>query len=295
MRDDSPLAATPPPVPPPGSARPGYPGLPQAPRAPRARRARTLRAVVALLLREMSSTYGRSPGGYVWALLEPAGAIAVFTLVVASGLRIRNPSIGISFELFFATGVLLFLFYQRTATRVAQAISYSRALLQYPAVTYVDAILARFALQLLTHSTVIALMMGFILLVIDHRTNPELGPVVVAMAMAAALGLGMGVLNAYLFPTFPLWRSVFGIITTPMFFLSTIFYTYEDLPALGRAVLWYNPLVHIIGMCRRGIYDIYDAPWVSPLYVFGLAGILMLAGFILLGRYYRYIANEEFD
>ena len=41
----------------------------------RARRFRSARAVVALMLREMATTYGRSPGGYVWApgYWEPRG------------------------------------------------------------------------------------------------------------------------------------------------------------------------------------------------------------------------------
>ena len=40
-----------------------------------------LRVVFALIIREMSTTYGRSAGGYIWAILEPVGAIALMSLV----------------------------------------------------------------------------------------------------------------------------------------------------------------------------------------------------------------------
>ena len=43
-------------------------GLPSATRS-------SLRAVAALVLREMSTRYGRTPGGYLWAILEPLGMI----------------------------------------------------------------------------------------------------------------------------------------------------------------------------------------------------------------------------
>ena len=56
----------------------------------RPRRFKMGRTVMALMLREMSTTYGRSPGGYLWAVLEPLGGIAMMTLILAVGLRIRE-------------------------------------------------------------------------------------------------------------------------------------------------------------------------------------------------------------
>lgn len=269
-------------------------GLRPAPRL-RARKARTARSIMALMLREMSSTYGRSPGGYAWALLEPIGAIAIFTLIIALGLRIRAPSVGVSFELFFATGVLPYRMFLSNARNVAASISFSRALLLYPSVTYTDAILARFFLQVLIHSMVFVLVMTGILIIFETRALLHLPSILLSLSMAASLGLGLGVLNAYLFPTYPIWKSVWGIITTPLFIMSTIVYAYEDMPQIGQEVLWYNPLVHIVGIMRRGFYGIYDASWASPVYVFGLAAVLALLGFVLLGRYYRFIANRDFD
>lgn len=260
-----------------------------------ARRAKTGRSVVALMLREMSSTYGRSPGGYVWGLLEPVGAIAMFTLIIALGLRIRAPSIGVSFELFFATGVLPYMLFLRASRNVAAAIPFSRALLFYPAVTFTDAIIARFLLQVLIHCMVFCIVMTGVLMIFETRAIVQAGPILASLAMAAALGLGVGVLNAFLFPAYPLWQSVWGILTTPLFIMSTVVYSYEHLPQVGQQILWYNPLVHVVGMMRRGFYGTYDAVWVSPVYVFGLAAVLTLIGFVLLGRYHRFITNREFD
>lgn len=250
---------------------------------------------MALMLREMSSTYGRSPGGYAWALLEPIGAIAIFTLIISLGLRIESPSVGISFELFFATGVLPYRMFLANARNVAASISFSRALLMYPSVTYTDAILARFFLQVLIHSMVFVVVMAGILILFETRALIHLPSILLSLSMAASLGLGLGVLNAYLFPSFPIYKSIWGIVTTPLFIMSTILYAYEDLPQIGQDLLWYNPLVHIVGIMRRGFYGIYDASWASPAYVFGLAAVLALMGFVLLGRYYRFIANRDFD
>ena len=50
------------------------------------RRFASLRAIGALILREMATTYGRSPGGYAWALIEPVVGTAVLTSAESAGL-----------------------------------------------------------------------------------------------------------------------------------------------------------------------------------------------------------------
>lgn len=253
---------------------------------------KTARTITALILREMSTTYGRSPGGYIWAILEPIGSIAMLTLIMVEGLKIRTPSLGISFPLFYATGMLPFATYQNLMNVTARAIPFSRALLFYPGVTYMDTILARFILALLTKIMVFYLVTGGIILLFETRAQIDIGPILMALTMVAALGLGVGCLNGYLIPSFPLWESLWGIATTPLFFMSAILFLYEDMPPFAQSIVWYNPLVHIIGMMRRGFYPGYDASYVSVAYVFAFALITLVLGLLLLGRYYRDILNR---
>jgi capsular polysaccharide transport system permease protein len=272
------------------------PALPQPPRPHR--RAglfvRTARTITALMLREMSTTYGRSPGGYLWALLEPVGGIVLLTLVFSAGLKLRVPSLGISFAMFYATGVLAFLTYIRIQTKVAHCIVYSRALLRYPAVTFVDAILARFLLNLLTQTIVFIVVIAGVMALFETRAVIDYGAVGLAIAMAGALGLGLGTLNAYLMPLFPIYASVWSIMTTPLFFVSGILFIYEELPASGQAVIWYNPLIHITAMARKGFYAQYDATFASPLYVFTVSLLVFGFGFVMVARHYRTIVDRSY-
>lgn len=259
-----------------------------------ARSFKTPRTVMALILREMTTSYGRSPGGYLWALLEPVGAVAMITMVFSLGLRLRSPSLGTSFVLFYATGMMSFQIYQRVQSKVTKSITFSRPLLFYPGVTYMDTIFARFILNYLTQLAAFCLVMGGVIGFFDTRAVLELVPILTALAMSGILALGVGTLNAYLMPSFPLWTSLWGIATAPLFFLSSVFYTYEDLPTIGKDILWYNPIVHIVGMMRRGFYPNYDSIWVSKTYVFGLSLLLLFFGVLLLGRYHRDIVNQNF-
>ncbi|CRL10884.1 Polysialic acid transport protein KpsM [Phaeobacter italicus] len=254
------------------------------------RRFATVRTIGALILREMSTRYGRTPGGYVWAILEPLAAIMV--LSIGFSLVIRTPSLGTSFLLFYATGFLPFNLYQTISLTTARAIEYSRPLLRYPAVTWVDAILARFLLNSLTGILVTFLLIGGILIAIDSRTLLDLPVAILSMALAMLLGLGVGVMNCTMMGLFPIWDVVWSIITRPLFIASGILFTYEDLPPMAQEFLWYNPLIHIGGLMRSGFYPTYTASYVSIPFVLFSALILFTAGLILMRRYHRVILNR---
>ncbi|MGD9861816.1 MAG: ABC transporter permease [Pseudodonghicola sp.] len=254
------------------------------------RRFAAMRTILALMLREMSTTYGRTPGGYAWAILEPLGAILV--LSVGFSLVMRTPPLGTSFLLFYATGYMPFDLYSGLSRAVGKAISFSKPLLQYPAVSWIDAVLARFLLNSLTGILVALLLISGVLWMLDHRSPVDLPPVVAAMVLAMVLGLGVGVLNCVLMGLFPLWDIIWSIATRPLFLASGIFFLYDGLPPLAQKVLWYNPLLHVTGLMRSGFYPSYNADYVNPSYVLGVAMALLALGMVLMGRYHRDILNR---
>ena len=65
---------------------------------PKDRKFRTFRAVMALVLREMTTTYGRSAGGYIWAFVQPIAGIALLTFIFT--LIARTPPLGTNFPFF---------------------------------------------------------------------------------------------------------------------------------------------------------------------------------------------------
>jgi capsular polysaccharide transport system permease protein len=261
----------------------------QRPRG-RSHRFATLRTITALVLREMSTRYGRTPGGYIWSILEPLAAILF--LSIGFSLMIRSPSLGTSFLLFYATGFLPFNLYQTISNTTARALNFSKPLLKYPAVTWVDAIFARFILNCLTGLLVSFLLIGSMLLIADSHAVVDMGITLQALGLVMVLGLGVGTLNCVLLGLYPLWDVAWSVITRPLFLASGVLYIFEDLPPLARDVLWYNPLLHITGLMRSGFYPTYTASYVSILYVLLISLILLVLGLILMGRYHRVILNR---
>lgn len=270
---------------PPPVAPPLPSGLPASGPRPRA----ALRTIAALMLREMSTRYGRHPGGYIWAVVEPLAGIIV--LAIGFSLLMRAPPLGSSFVLFKATGMMPFLLYTSLSGAIAQSLRYSRALLNYPGVTWLDAVLARFLLNALTAALVTFLVLGGILVWTGTRTVIDIWPTFQSMGLAALLGLGVGCLNCFLFMRYPVWEQAWAILNRPLFLISGILLLYESMPRMVQDILWWNPLIHVTGMMRVGFYPAYEAAYVSPVYVLTCALIPLVTGLLLLRRHYQDLLN----
>ena len=249
----------------------------------------TPRTIVAMMLREMVTTYGRSPGGYLWAVLEPVAAIGLLSLVFS--LAFRAPSLGGNFPLFYASAYLPYMLFIDINNKLAAAIRFSRPLLAYPAITLVDVILARFLLNLLTHIMVYVVVVAGIVLAFDLQISLKTSAVINAFGMSAVLALGAGTLNCYLTTAFPIYDRIWQIATRPLVIVSGLFFVLESVPPDYRDILWFNPLYHVTGAMRDGLYATYDATYVAPGFVYLIGLICLALGLLLLKKNYRDLIN----
>ncbi len=245
----------------------------------------TLRAVTALILREMSTTYGRSAGGYLWAVLEPVLSIALLTFVFS--LAFQSPPLGSNFPIFYATGFMPFILFNDVSNKLSQAIGFSKQLLNYPRITVIDVLVGRIVLSVLTKLLVSYLILFGILSLYDTGTRIDLPHVLLSFAMATAFGIGVGTMNCFLMSMFPVWRQAWSIVTTPLMLISGVIVMIDTLPDQFVYYLTFNPLVHITAEMRIGFYYSYTAPYISPVYVFAVSLTLTAAGLLFLRRYYR--------
>ncbi len=243
----------------------------------------SLRTIIALVLREMSTSYGRSPGGYLWAVLEPVAGIALLSAVFS--ITFAKPALGVNFPLFYATGMVPFVIFTSISNKVANALNFSRPLLAYPSVTFIDAIAARFLLNMLTEIMVCYIVFAGILLIFDTRVIVNVPIVALGLLMSGSLALGVGTLNCFLFTRFPLWQQAWSILMRPMFIFSCVIMVYDRLPDSVSYWFWFNPVVHVIGMVRHGVYSSYVGTYISVSYVFGFSAVCMVFGLIFLRRF----------
>lgn len=232
------------------------------------------RSITALILREMASSEGRVFGGYLWAVIEPVAAITLLTLVFSAAFH--SPPLGSDFALFYATGYLPFALYSDLAQKTGVSLRFSRPLLAYPAANWMDAILARIILCVLTHSVVVFLVLGILVLRSPDHLDVQPALLVAGFGLVALWGASLGILNAYLFGAFPIWERLWAILGRPLFLLSGIVFLPESVPAPYADWLALNPILHGVGLVRSGVYAGYSVDHLQALY-FAMGALLPVA------------------
>lgn len=244
---------------------------------------RRFRVISALVLREMTTRYGRSAGGYIWAILDPLAFIVIFSIIFSQ--ITKDPAVGRSFPLFFATGVIAFSIYRDISDACGGAFTFNKPLFTYPHITIVDAVLARAALQFLTQFLVAVIVFTGIFIIEDARPNIDLGPVMAAILIAAFIGLSVGMMNCLLFVFVPTWQRLWAVISRPLFLISGVFFMPEMLPPAIRELVLLNPLVHVVGLMRRGFYPTYEADYINWWLMLGAPALILVAALVSLRRF----------
>lgn len=236
-------------------------------------RFQTTLIIGALVLREAAGRFGRRVGGYFWAFAEPIGGILL--LSIAFSYLLRSPPVGDSFLLFYASGVVPLLFFSALSSSLSQGVAANKGLLAYPIVSVLDVIVARSLLEFITYVTVFGVIVAVIVTVDKVNLHLDVLVIFLGLSFAYLFGVAIGMANCILFLFIPVWRSIWRIITRPLLIISGVIFTYHDMPPEVRDWLWYNPLLQIVGLVRAGLYESYDASYVSVPYIFTVSLVLI--------------------
>lgn len=249
------------------------------------RRFLIVRSIAALMLREMATRFGRKPGGYIWIIAQPMAFIII--LAVAFSLLQKHPRLGTSFLLFKGSGFLLVQQFRVVSQMVGTSLSFSRALLEYPGVSWIHTVIARFVLNAVMGTLVIVLILGGIVTYEGLSLSYDWPKLAAGVGLTMLLALGMGCLNCVLFLRFEVWSNLWALTTAPLMIVSGVILLYEDMPRFAQQILWYNPVLHVTGILRDGLYSTYNPTYTSTLYVVYFALIPMVLGLLLLRAYHR--------
>ncbi len=239
------------------------------------------RVVLALMLREIKSRFGRQKLGYIWAVLEPTAFIALFAILFSYAHQ-SAPS-GMPVVPFMITGIAPFILFRSTMTQTMGAIETNRVLLTFPQIKLLDLVLARALLEIATLTVVFFLILaGAHALGYTIKIENPLR-VLFALGCLAVTGFGLGAIVAALVPFARSTQQIVPIFAgRPLFFVSGLFFTAEMLPTGVREVLLLNPLLHMIEWLRSAFFVEFESAYASPAYALGAALVTTCLGLVML-------------
>ncbi len=234
-----------------------------------------VRTIFALILRETRVRYGRSRIGYAWAFIEPILIVALITLFI-SGI-IGRRALSFEFGIFYALGTLNFQFFRHSSNYIAQSIEGNTPLFNYPSVHEIDAAIARIILETATYIVISCVIFLFLVFVFGATWPAHPQAMIAAFLGLALLSFGLGLNLAALQRRYEMTLQVYGLITAPLFLLSAVIYSAENVSPEFREILLWNPVLHGVEGARHGYYVRYGS-YVSFGYLYFTGAALVALG-----------------
>tara|TARA_B110001454_G_scaffold216085_2_gene238699 strand:+ start:3989 stop:5824 length:1836 start_codon:yes stop_codon:yes gene_type:complete len=235
------------------------------------------RIIIALLLRESRTRFGRSRLGYAWVLFEPIAHIGIMIVLISFLSHSRVPPIGESFALFYFTGIIPYHLFTHTVSHVMKSVPENRPLLQLPVVRAFDVYAARGLLELITEIVVACVLLLFFAIagLAIIPINPSGVAIGLILLWFGAVGVGM--IFAVLCAFFSAWERIWGALASILYFSSGTFYIPRIMPENIRAILSWNPLLQAIEFIRSNYFYQPHPYWLNLPYFAGFCiGILAL-------------------
>lgn len=212
----------------------------------------------ALIIRETRTQFAQQSLGYLWAFITPIAWIGLFVVVFT--LMGRKSPINTDIVSFLATGFLGYLsFFRRTFDQVQGAIKANRQLMFVDRVAPSDLAIARSVLGLQTSITVFVVVTLANLLVFRNGEVDQALTVCFGLGLAWGIGASLGWLAAIIGQVVTSLQQILQIVLRPMFWISGLFYTANEIPQSLAQYLWYNPVFHAIEITRNGMFLNYES------------------------------------
>ena len=236
--------------------------------------------IYALLLRELSSRFGKSRGGFVWVMVEPIAHLLV-PIVIFGFIRQRLVS-GIEYPVFLVYGFLPFLLFKAICLQIVDGVNAARGLLAYRQVLLMDVFIAR----AMAHAVIQAIVFTIVLsglAMLGYDVLP-VRPVELAgvLGLTVVFAFGLGVVFAALTSLIPETQPVVRIIFMPLYFISGILFPVTRFPDEWVRWMAINPILHFAELSRAASLDGYDPmKYTSIAYPVALALVATIVGLML--------------
>ena len=241
--------------------------------------------IQSLVARELKARYRGSVLGFVWSFINPLLLLTIYSFVfsvVLPGLHSKETE---PYALFMFCGILPWTWFSSSLTEAAGSLISGGNLIKK----------VLFPAEVLPIVSVLANMVHFILglpilavFLIYYQRLPDLDGLLwfpIAMLVQLVLSIALALILSALAVHFRDIRDILSNVLTLWFFSTPIIYWIKEAPGLGKRVLDYNPMTHLIVTYQEILF--FDGPvghWKWLLFIGAVSALLFLAGYWLFDR-----------
>lgn len=238
-----------------------------------------VRVIGALIVRELTTRFGRENIGFLWVMAEPL----LFAVLVGLLWRaMKGPTdYGVDIVAFVASGYIPLILFRSSISRGVRSCTVNGSLMYHRQIKVLDLLLVRFLIELIGHMMAY-LFIGSVLGVFGFFPVPyDVGFLILGWLYYALFTFSMMLLVAAMSEISEAVEKIVPVTTYMMIPFSGAFYIVSALsPAAASAVL-YSPAVHGMEMMRYGIFGPSVDAHFDYLYPLGFCLPCMAVGLVL--------------
>lgn len=212
--------------------------------------------VIALLLRELKTRFGKHRMGAAWLFLEPIAHLSLLMLIFGT---IRGRGIpGVEFSVFLLAGIVPYIMFRSIATRLMEGVEGNMGLFNYRHIKPMDVFLSRTLLEVVLYSLVLVVMIIGLLWAGFHVLIPAPLEFMLLLGALVAMGLGLGLVLSVIADYSPEAKPIIRMMFLPHYFITGVLFPVAMLPQVYRQWLAWNPLFHAVELLRQAFLPNYD-------------------------------------
>jgi capsular polysaccharide transport system permease protein len=238
-----------------------------------------VRVIAALLIRELTTRFGRENIGFLWVMAEPL----LFAVLVGLLWRLtKGPQeYGLDIIAFVVSGYIPLVLFRSSVSRAVSSFTANSSLMYHRQITVLDLILVRFLIELIGHMMAY-LFIALILGALGFFPIPyDLGFLILGWVYYALFTFAVTLVIAPLSEMSEVLEKIVGVSVYLMIPFSGAFYLVGSLYTNAASLVLWSPPVHGMEMMRYGIFGPAVNPQYDLIYPFKFILPCMLLGLTL--------------
>ena len=242
--------------------------------------ARQLRVIGALMMRELTTRFGREGLGFAWLVGEPL--IFCFGVIILWSFSKPAYEHGVRIAPFVMTGYMSLLLLRHQIGLSQGALQANVGLLHHKQIAILHLYLARNLLEVA--GTTVAFMVVYAALIALGQVGLPHDPLLLYSGwfILAWMGMGFALIMAGLAMRFEFMERVVGLLSYLLIPISGAFFMVSWLPPAYRETFLLVPFPHAIEMIRAGVFGEFTATYYDPPYALVWAAIFNIVGMALI-------------
>jgi capsular polysaccharide transport system permease protein len=221
--------------------------------------------IFAIFLREIKSKFN-DKFGIAWAVISPITFIFMLSFM-REKMSGGGLSHGMPVIMFMLIGMTFVQFFLGVVGSTSNAIQKNRPLYAFRQVQPISSVIAISGFEFLI-KLVVVITMAMLLFIFQYNLQvDEVLEVILNLTKIWLIASSLGIVFSLATSFIPEMKKVIDIAMRPMFFISGIFFSLQDIPQAYWPYLTWNPLLHAVELTRYAAYPEYGTAGVSDLYL----------------------------